>query len=404
MATCSARTKLTPNQFCFPGTHDTGAYQTPDFTIIASNEAMASSDERFAPGFQEVATRWALSQPGQSVYDQLMNGARYLDLRVSQGIDDKTGKMTFFLIHTFVVSYLETALDDMVRFLQAHPTELLLLDIGVYYNTDRVQMQDFFVSKLKQYLYTDPSGTGKISETIDAITKKGKNIIACLGVPRSVRSSLYFYMRQDVLYVFPFLSVDNVPAKQRYVLQNLNDYLSRKATTLFQLTYTLTEIPIDVVASIFATGSLKKFADKMNPTQLAFVNSLTKEQRSVIGVIENDDQVNSQNVSIAMMLLAERVADMESVARPLATRSATRGSSLPAKQGAVCQAGLGDGVMISAWAPADPTQLSSEQSQKQRRREQRRRRPGFLRRYCCCCLCCTRSGSESEGEQPLVPT
>lgn len=373
MASCSGRTKLTPRQFCFPGTHDSGAYQTPDFTPVASSEAMAKSVERFAPGFQEVAARWAISQPGASFYEQLMNGVRFFDLRVSYAKDEK-GVMTFFLIHTFVVCRFADALDDIARFLASHPTELVMLAAYQDYQVNPQLCQELIESKLGKYMYTDTTGDGTMTETVDEILKKGKQVIALWDGPRSQRINYGFWTVGDFIYSFPFLSVDNVAAKQSYITSNLQKYmLTQKGKLLFQLTYTLTEVPIDVAASVFAGGSLKKFADTMNPTMMSFVLSLTKDQRSVINIITNDDQVNSQNVNVALMLIAERTG--ETVLPELGVLNPLSQSALPPKPGVASS---------SAWVPPQ-----------HHVRVQNRRR-GLARRLCCCCCAGDSDNEESE--------
>ena len=380
MASCSGRTKLTPRQFCFPGTHDTGAYQPPDFTVVASDEAMAKSPERFAPGFQEVASRWAVSQPGASIYEQLMNGVRYLDLRVAYA-KDETGTMTYYLVHTFAISKLQTALDDIARFLDSHPTEMVMFTAFEYYHIVPQECQDFIETRLKKYLYLDKTGDGTITDTVDAIVKSGKQIIAVWGGSKSERINLGFFALADMIYQFPFLSVDNVKAKQAYILKNLTEYMATSRNkVMFQLTYTLTEIPIDVAASVFANGSLVKFADTMNPTQKEFVSNLTKDQRSVINVITNDDQKNSVNVDIAKMLIAERVGDaLFNSSPPLSLPCAVPGACSSPRVLKMA------GASQSAWHCEGPVQ-------------QRRRQKSRIVRMLCCCCCGDDSDDEGKGK------
>eukprot|EP00117_Sycon_ciliatum_P028179 scpid84837/ scgid22707/ PI-PLC X domain-containing protein 1 len=399
MASCSARMKLTPMQFCFPGSHDSGAYQTPDFSIVATNQAMSTSMERFVPGFQAIATRWTLSQPGATIYDQLMNGVRYLDLRVSYAMDTKTKKWTWYLIHTFVVSHLETALDDVARFLAAHPTELLIMDTSLYYKAGAycTQLQDFIVSKLKRWIYPD-THRGKITETVDAITKQGKQVIISLGAQPSQRSSLYFFLRSELLYCYPFRSIDTVAAKQAYIMTAFAAYESTPKNLLFQLTYTLTEVQVDVIKSIFTHGSLKKLADTMNPTLIPFVRGLTKQQRSYIGMIEADDQMNADNVGASLLVLAERVAALEPVSRPLKLQA----GPLPVKQGAPHAVATGPGTQSSAWS-VEVASVPQQKSGRSAPAQPRQQRSGCLRSLVCCCLCCGRKPqSDDEDEAPLV--
>lgn len=324
---------LSPMDFCFPGTHDSGSYQKPNFDPIVSSEWVASSDIRFLPSFQTVAARWCESQPGCNIYTQLMSGVRFLDLRVACDVHNKNPQ--YFLVHTFAVSKLEDVLADIKRFVSAHPAELVVMKVLNEYGCNDMDLMKVFQDTLGAYFFPNYYG-GKIMQTIGAILKRGKRILALYHTTEQLYSNLWFKSNM-LLYPFPFKSMDTVAEKQKYLKEELEKYVKAipglPNPMMFQLSYTLTELPMDVAESIFTGGSLVELAKKMNPTLMPFVeNWLSASLRGRINVITVDNENPSDIVRVCETLIAERLAHRKYGAPPPAPVSASAADGLSGRR------------------------------------------------------------------------
>ena len=366
MASCPAVKYLTPAEFCFPGTHDTGAYQKPDFTPVCAKDGIAHSDLRFTPAFQTIATRWTVSQPGCSLYTQLMNGVRSLDLRVAFSYDKEP---QLYLIHTFAVCKLEDAMDDIKKFVTSHPTELILMTVLPYYQIVDSNLQRIIEAHLGPFMLPNKHGNDRFdkSQTVQAILASGYRIVARYRhqAGQSTTSKLWFSF-SNMAYVIPFKSLDTVPKKQKALLTNLKKYESDTANhwKMFDLSYTLTEVTIDIAESIFTGETLATLADKMNVTLMDFVyHKLDSRLRQLINIISVDDEVHSKVVAACIFMNHERINGHASL------------SSLP-------PSGQSQPIKKSHGRPLT------------RRKSCWRK----LRELCCCC-CCGGEDSSDDSEE-----
>ena len=88
-------------ELMLPGSHDAGTYSYPLRTFVIASDWFQTQDFSF--------------------YEQLMHGVRYIDVRVAE-MDGE-----FVLIHMFKCVNMREALLDVRRFLQEHPTEVVVL-------------------------------------------------------------------------------------------------------------------------------------------------------------------------------------------------------------------------------------------------------------------------------------
>ncbi|MBS1797676.1 MAG: hypothetical protein JSS81_27890 [Acidobacteria bacterium] len=123
------------NELVIPGTHDTGT-----FGIIATKSkgiGLGDSDGLSSPdnkkvkrflSFGSVFTDWAKTQEKTSL-EMLDDGVRYFDLRVC--VDNKG---VFMTCHGLYGAPLETILDDVKKFTDAHPREVVLLGFNHFWD------------------------------------------------------------------------------------------------------------------------------------------------------------------------------------------------------------------------------------------------------------------------------
>ena len=312
MSTCDAVNYLTPAEFCFPGTHDSGAYQAPDFHPICSDNAMAISKARLTSDFQKVATRWTITQPGCSIYCQLMNGVRSLDLRVARTIYE--GKEEYYLIHTYAVCKLSDAINDIKRFVAEHPTEMVLMTVLPYYQCDDATLQKIFEKDLGQWLVPNVHGNSTFlpTESVRSILGGGHRIVGQYRYQSKtpVFNKLWFSLAETT-FDYHFKGEDNVQKKQKYLVEGLTAlsaaHAQTKTTQRFDMGYTLTESTMDVIGSLFSGNSLAEMAGKMNKTLHQFViEQLSAPLRKFIGILAVDCASTSSVVDVCIFLNEER--------------------------------------------------------------------------------------------------
>ncbi|OQR93234.1 hypothetical protein ACHHYP_02784 [Achlya hypogyna] len=127
------------------GSHNSGSYAPRARSKCHSGDC----DENLAkylhlPPVSYVVKRWAKCQR-ISIYDQLLHGVRYLDVRV-QIHDD-----CMHLCHSICFLDVEALLDQLVSFLDDHPLELVVVDVNHIYTTkhdDHARFLSLFLSRV----------------------------------------------------------------------------------------------------------------------------------------------------------------------------------------------------------------------------------------------------------------
>jgi hypothetical protein len=125
---------LSLRELLLPGSHDSGAYMLTNAlapAIAGSDEinALIVWAEAHGIPFNAIITPWALAQRG-TIREQLEAGVRYIDLRICYNGSD------FFTYHFQIGPTIQTLLDDMHSFLQAHPHELLVVEAQLWQPTN----------------------------------------------------------------------------------------------------------------------------------------------------------------------------------------------------------------------------------------------------------------------------
>lgn len=114
-----------------PGTHDSGAYKV-DFSHPMSANKKISKVSKFVskipligPLVGSFISDWTITQES-NIYNQLRQGIRVLDLRVS--VDPSDNK--FYISHTFCCDSLENVMTQIKKFMDEHPEEILVININ----------------------------------------------------------------------------------------------------------------------------------------------------------------------------------------------------------------------------------------------------------------------------------
>eukprot|EP01084_Bolivina_argentea_P126339 223715_1 len=118
---------LTLSELTILGTHDSGAYNLTRVQIPTYEpeylEVLVYVAEQLGIPLQELITMWGKAQPS-NLYDQMMNGVRYIDLRC--GYLDVTHEWVTF--HWEAGLPIQALVNDVARFLNEHPKEIVLIE------------------------------------------------------------------------------------------------------------------------------------------------------------------------------------------------------------------------------------------------------------------------------------
>ncbi|MBM3469055.1 MAG: hypothetical protein FJX71_06465 [Alphaproteobacteria bacterium] len=111
-----------------PGTHDSATYSLED--KFGQNQDLPSklnALKAVGVGFAitAIAKKWAMAQ-SRTIFQQLNDGNRYLDLRVIY----RMSKNEFYMVHSLYGPSLSSVLRQIVAFASAHPKEIIIIKIG----------------------------------------------------------------------------------------------------------------------------------------------------------------------------------------------------------------------------------------------------------------------------------
>eukprot|EP00794_Sanderia_malayensis_P004239 gene4239-4802_t len=186
---------------CIPGSHDSGTFSLDKNSKIAPNESILI--KRLAKIFRSVAKnivyKWSVTQ-NENLVKQLEYGARYLDLRVGYQPEVKE----FRVVHGLYGLTCNDMFKEIMEFLDAHPKEILILDIAnlVGFNDEA---HTLFVSLLEdcigKKLY-GPSDLG-LNSTLHDIWEAQKQVITIYGNPEIVQSNPLLWSRKDIESPWP---------------------------------------------------------------------------------------------------------------------------------------------------------------------------------------------------------
>jgi len=110
-----------------PGTHDSGAYNIEWLQKLTSGpDALRTASKilGYIPIINDIVEDWTVTQ-NKTVTQQLNHGIRLFDLRVAYDEDHSS----FYLAHTFALGGLEACLKEFARFIDQHPSEMIVINI-----------------------------------------------------------------------------------------------------------------------------------------------------------------------------------------------------------------------------------------------------------------------------------
>jgi len=159
-----------------PGTHDSGSYELVD--AIGPGESTVVDDlirvanKAGLPIFPFVRG-WGQSQ-NTTVYQQLLGGIRYIDLRVC------VYNSGWFTLHFLLGNQIQLILNDIRQFLDRHPGEVIVVELGDFAGsstTERDFLGKMINDTLGRYLFP-ASPTGDLRQiTIGQMVERNQRIL-----------------------------------------------------------------------------------------------------------------------------------------------------------------------------------------------------------------------------------
>lgn len=123
-------------KLAIPGSHDAGTYSiadgapfSPDLPLdqLPDFKEMLLANATLAPQVNTFMARFARAQ-SKTITEQLNTGIRYFDLRPGAADNGKGDEL--LIVHSLYGGNVLNMIDDVARFLAAHPREVVILDIS----------------------------------------------------------------------------------------------------------------------------------------------------------------------------------------------------------------------------------------------------------------------------------
>lgn len=111
-------------ELTLPATHNSGAYQV-DFTHPLKDDIQAKTTcmvARISPYVHKLISDWTITQQG-TIYEQLMQGVRVFDIRLSYSDSE------LYVSHTFACVKFSDVLEQFKQFSIEHPHEVIVIAI-----------------------------------------------------------------------------------------------------------------------------------------------------------------------------------------------------------------------------------------------------------------------------------
>ena len=314
MAQTPGVSSLMVDEMAWPGTHDTGAnsYANLNFDVQANSVTATqqwkvfSSSKFTVPSFpispaaiQQLLANISINHPGQTVYDQLMNGARFLDIRIARSIDP--ADTTFYLTHTFVVGNLSDALEDILRYTEGHQGEVLLLKIQPKFNinsyNETMELMDYVLNyrsasgvRIRDRAFIKQMSKGNTYTqcgTIGSLVSSNKRLILTYDTSSTTSGPLaidtWFFWRQ-AFYTDNWMGRETVSAKYAVLLADIRRvYTVPNNGRVYNVQFILTpnDPPPGQLLPIGAP-SLSELSSRMNPTLESFVFTMMNRVGEVV--------------------------------------------------------------------------------------------------------------------------
>jgi hypothetical protein len=235
------------NHIFLPGTHNSGV-NVVNWNIqpvLNNSNFQKVWKYRFFPCVKHITNQWTITQ-NNSIYGQLIKGIRYLDIRVSF-INNE-----FYISHTYICYELDLGLNDILRFLQQQPNEVIILRLNRDWENRQTMTADntelllnYLYNKLGKYLIKKP--TNNIFPTFETILKTNGRILMYYHSNHNDKS----YIWNSEFVNSGWMETLDTTKKLNY-LQNKLDQMVKSNINLNILDFTLTAGVNDIVNDVIS--------------------------------------------------------------------------------------------------------------------------------------------------------
>ncbi|OGT52051.1 MAG: hypothetical protein A3F17_03670 [Gammaproteobacteria bacterium RIFCSPHIGHO2_12_FULL_41_15] len=307
MTTLRTKTWMTDNQSILKdiplcqvallGTHDSATAAISSRSSFGPDAASKAGKWRFLPFSHIISARWGRTQP-MVVYDQLKAGIRYLDLRTCYLRD-----FEFFTAHTLVSRNLLVVIEQIVRFQQENPEELIILDFNHFYNMrekEHLQLINFIQREFGDKLALE---TLTPEVTCGALWKTTYRVIVLYKYRPISRNYLWLWGNKYIRSSWP--RAKHYQFLRTFLLKDLAHRNPKK----FHVCQCITTPSVWLVTRGILTlglypNSLKRTEIKLNHHILEWLRDLTEKQKQLLNIVMIDWATHEVCANFLVELLA----------------------------------------------------------------------------------------------------
>eukprot|EP00735_Rhodelphis_limneticus_P003569 TRINITY_DN15055_c0_g1::TRINITY_DN15055_c0_g1_i1::g.25021::m.25021 TRINITY_DN15055_c0_g1::TRINITY_DN15055_c0_g1_i1::g.25021 ORF type:complete len:445 (+),score=30.74,sp/B2RXA1/PLCX2_MOUSE/27.16/2e-21,ShK/PF01549.19/6.2e-06,Varsurf_PPLC/PF03490.8/0.16 TRINITY_DN15055_c0_g1_i1:124-1335(+) len=249
-----------------PGTHDAAAYELSETMSPGQDERLeqlVEFAEKIGIPVYPFIIEWGLAQ-SQTLYQQLVLGARWLDVRAIW--DEETS--AWRTVHFLLGNPIEMLLQDVNAFLDAHPQEVIVVDLSAFGNSPADKRHD--LAKMVNTIF----GTKlwpvaqSLNSTLGEVVGKGYQVLVTFE-DQSVQSA-YPYLWPRSIYEGDYSNKDRL---EEMMMHNtgLVETLGGKGK-LFRVWWTLTPQVDTIIKSVRPRAEFKSLFDLGREANSAIVD------------------------------------------------------------------------------------------------------------------------------------
>lgn len=206
--------KIPLKNLALPGTHDSGTYE------LYTNEIYNVDDfTGIAPGIAGPIIRAMAVTQDADVYTQLMEGNRYIDLRFAK---DQLGRIR--IVHTVFGNEAINILNQIGRFLDEHPREVVIVDVQNINNLnwqDQIGLYNMIYQTMGKHLA--PRADFSMGSTLSDFQTKEKNAILLYANKDFADLQPLYWYRDDSTIRNPWYNTNNYD----YLMSNIDEALKK---------------------------------------------------------------------------------------------------------------------------------------------------------------------------------
>ncbi|KDO31622.1 hypothetical protein SPRG_03542 [Saprolegnia parasitica CBS 223.65] len=287
------------NRIALAGSHNSGSYASRAHEKCHSGDCDANLAKYIRlPPVSFVVKRWAKCQR-VSILHQLLHGIRYLDIRL------QIHETSIHLCHSLCFLEVSCMLDQLVTFLDAHPQELVVVDINhIYTHEDEghARFLHLFVSRVGRSRIATPSSHTPGS-TLDAFRNAGVQVVLIYHEPAPAAAA-NVWGPDTIVSVWP-----NVPTAED-VMEHGKGQLLEEVSDDEPRLRVLQMLPTPSGKDLTRFTSVLRFSGAMVRLAPSWLLSLCAEHAPALrrcNIVLMDDAVHGGNAFVEALLELNRI-------------------------------------------------------------------------------------------------